>query len=254
MLRTTLRSLLARKLRLLLSGLAVVLGVAFVSGTFVLTDTLSRVFDELFAGVNAGTSVTVRGVSAIEGSDERPALDASLLERVRSIDGVAEAAGRVSGYAELVVDGKPLRTGGPPSLGVEMQPGSPLETLTLRSGEAPDAPDEVAIDKATADREGIAVGDRVQVATKQGIRDATVVGTLGFGDADSFAGASLTAFDLATAQQVLGTPDRFQEIAVGAEPGVDDAELAARVDAALPDGVEAVTAAQSSAETSADIK
>ena len=256
MLRTTLRSLLARKLRLALSGLAVVLGVSFVSGTFVLTDTLGRVFDELFAGVNEGTSVTVRGVSALGGDDlqSRPPVDAAVLAAVRAVDGVASATGRVSGYAELVLDGKPVATGGAPSIGVDLQPDSPLETLTLRAGRAPRGPGEVAIDKATADRVGLAVGDRAQVALRDGLRDVTVTGTLGFGEADSFAGASLTAFDLPSAQRLVGETGRFSEVAVEAEDGVADDELAARVGAVLPDAAEAVTARQSSAESSAEVK
>ena len=256
MLRTTLRSLLARKLRLALSGLAVVLGVSFVSGTFVLTDTLSRVFDELFAGVNAGTSVTVRGVSALGDEDAAapPPVDEAVLDRVLAVDGVASATGRVSGYAELVVDGAPVTSGGAPSLGVDIQPDSPLETLTLRDGAAPQGPDEVAVDKATADRVGLEVGDRVQVALREGLRDVTVTGTLGFGDADSFAGASLAAFDLASAQRLVGRPGTFSEIAVAAEDGLGDDVLAERVGAVLPAATEAVTGTQSSAESSAEIK
>ena len=255
MLRTTLRSLLARKLRLMLPGLAVVLGVAFVSGTFVLTDTLGKVFDDLFAGVNAGTSVTVHGVSAIEGdTGAHPPVDAALLDRVASVDGVAEAVGRVSGYAQLVVDGEPVGTGRAPSIGVDVQPESRLETLTIREGEAPEGLGEVVIDKATADRAGIEVGDAVQVALQSGLRDVTVTGTVGFGDADSFAGASLAAFDLPTAQELVGVPGTYQEIAVAAEDGVRDDELVRRIDAALPESAEAVTAEQSSAETAADIK
>ncbi len=253
MLRTTLRSLLARKLRLLLSGLAVVLGVAFVSGTFVLTDTLGKVFDDLFEDVSAGTSVAVRGVPALEGG-EPPPVDAALLERVRGIDGVAEAVGRVTGYAELVVDGEPVDSSGAPSIGVDLQAGSALETLTVRAGRAPVGPAEVAVDAATAERVGIAVGDRVQVALAEGLRDVTVTGTVGLGDTDGFAGAALTAFDLETAQTALGQPGTYQEIAVAGEDGVDDADLAARIGAVLPEAVEAVTAAQASAETSAEIK
>lgn len=253
MLRTTLRSLLARKLRLLLSGLAVVLGVAFVSGTFVLTDTLGKVFDDLFEDVSAGTSVAVRGVPALEGGAPPP-VEAALVDRVRAVDGVAEAVGRVTGYAELVVAGEPVDSSGAPSIGVDLQAGSALETLTVRSGRAPVGPAEVAVDAATASRVGIEVGDRVQVALAEGLRDVTVTGTVGLGDTDGFAGAALTAFDLETAQQVLGQPGTFQEIAVAGEEGVDDAELATRIGAVLPEAVEAVTAAQASAETSAEIK
>ena len=252
MLRTTLRSLLARKLRLLLSGLAVVLGVAFVSGTFVLTDTLGKVFDDLFEDVNAGSSVAVRGVPALEGGAPAP-VEAALVDRVRDVDGVAEAVGRVIGYAELVVDGEPISSGGP-SLGVDLQAGSVLETLTVRAGRAPVGPAEVAVDAATAARVGIDVGDQVQVALAEGLRDVTVTGTVGLGDTDGFAGAALTAFDLESAQAALGEPGTFQEIAVAGEEGVDDAELATRIGAVLPEAVEAVTAAQASAETSAEIK
>jgi putative ABC transport system permease protein len=252
MLRTTLRSLLARKLRLLLSGFAVVLGVSFVSGTFVLTDTLGKVFDELFAGVN-GTSVTVRGVSAVEGQPAPP-VDVALLDQVRAVEGVAEAVGNISGYAEVVVDGEPVAAGGAPSIGVVFQPDSSLETLELRAGQAPSGPDEVAIDKATADRVGIAVGDQLQVSTQAGVREVTVSGTVGFGDADSFAGAALTAFDLETAQAVLAIPGTYSDIAVAAQAGVDDAELASRIDAQLPEGVEAVTGQQSSDDAAREIK
>ena len=253
MLRTTLRSLLARKLRLLLSGLAVVLGVAFVSGTFVLTDTLGKVFDDLFEDVNAGSSVAVRGVPSLEGGIP-PAVDAALVERVRAVDGVVEAVGRVTGYAELVVDGEPIENTGGPSIGVDLQAGSALETLTVREGRPPVGPAEVAVDAATAERVGIAVGDEIQVALAGGLRDVTVTGTVGLGDTDGFAGAALTAFDLETAQAVLGQPGTFQEIAVAGEDGVDDADLATRIGAVLPEAVEAVTAAQASAETSAEIK
>jgi putative ABC transport system permease protein len=256
MLRFSLRSLLARKLRLALSALAVVLGVAFVSGTFVLTDTLGRVFDDLFAGVNEGTAVTVRGVSALGETslDSRPPVDAGVVERVRAVEGVAEAVGRITGYAELVVDGTAVGAGGAPTLGVDIQPDSRLETLSLREGRAPSGDGEIAVDKATADREGIAVGDRVQVAVRDGLVDVTVTGSVGFGAADSFGGATLAVFDLPTAQDRLGLPGTFSEVAVAALDGVDDDVLARRVDAALPDTAEAVTGAQSGAETSAEIK
>jgi putative ABC transport system permease protein len=206
--------------------------------------------------VNQGTSVLVRGVSALDeptqGAPPTP-VDAALLEQVRSVDGVAEAVGRVGGYAQLIVDSKPVESGGP-SLGVDIQPGSALETLTVRSGSAPGRPGEVAVDAATAERVGIEVGDRVQVAVASGVLDVTVTGTVGLGDSDGFAGASLTAFDAGTARELLAVPGTFQEIAIAAEEGVDDAALAARIGATLPDTAEAVTAAQSSAETSADIK
>jgi putative ABC transport system permease protein len=253
MLRTTWRSLLARKLRLMLSGLAVVLGVSFVSGTFVLTDTLNRVFDDLFAGISEGTSVTVRGAAVFGDDENRLPIEASVLDRVAAVDGVAAAAGHVFGYAELIVDGKPAGSGSAPSLGVDFQPGSSLETLVLRSGRAPQGPGEVAVDAGTAERTGVDVGDRVQVALRDGVRDVRVAGTVGFADVDSFAGAVITAFDLPSAQQLIGRPGTFQEIVLSADEGVRDEALAQRVEVVLPDGVEAVTVAQSNAEMSADV-
>ena len=178
-----------------------------------------------------------------------------MLDRVRGVDGVAEAVGRVSGYAELVVDGEPVESGGAPSIGVDMQPGSRARDADLRAGRAPDGRGEVAIDEATAEREGIAVGDRVQVAHGGGRprrhrgrhRRVRRRRQLRRRRADGVRRA-------ATAQDALGPPGTYPEIAVAAEEGVDDAELAERIGAVLPEAVEAVTAEQSSAETSAEIK
>ena len=257
MLRATLRSLLARKLRLALSGLAVVLGVSFVSGTLILTDTLGRVFDDLFATVNAGTSVSVRGVNALgEGATEdREPVPEAALARIRSVSGVAEAVGRVSGYAQVVgPDGKAVATGGAPSLGVEINPDSRQEALVLQRGEAPQGEGEVAIDAATADKAGIEIGDRVTVLLRGPAREFTVTGIVGFGTTDNLAGASLTAFELPVAQRLVGIPGTFAEIAVAAEQGVDGAELGRRISGVLPDGYEAVPADQIVAEASAEVK
>jgi putative ABC transport system permease protein len=251
MLRTTLRSLLARKLRLLLSGLAVVLGVAFVSGTFVLTDTLGKVFDDLFAGVSKGTSVVVRGVSAFDEAGSgapAPPVDAALLDRIRSVDGVADAIGRVGGYAQIIVEGKPVESGGP-SLGVDIQPDSPLETLTLRSGEAPGGPGEVAVDRATVERVGIEIGDRVQVAVASGVLDVTVTGTVGLGETDGFAGAALTAFEAETAQQLPRGAGDLPGDRRRREEGSRGRRARRPHRAELPATPRPVTAAQSSAET-----
>ncbi|MCU1488537.1 MAG: hypothetical protein JWN67_5283, partial [Actinomycetia bacterium] len=204
MLRATLRSLLARKLRLLLSGIAVVLGVAFVSGTFVLTDSLGRVFDQLFATVSHGTAVNVRGVSGLaEGggnASQNEPVPQAVLDAVRKVDGVAEAVGQVSGYAQPVdKKGKAVTTGGAPTLGVEWSTSPTQRSLTLKQGRAPAGPTEVAIDAGTARKAGFHVGDHITVLLKGPARQFTVVGIVGFGTTDNLAGATIAAFDVTSA-------------------------------------------------------
>jgi putative ABC transport system permease protein len=257
MLRATLRSLLARKLRLLLSGVAVVLGVAFVSGTFVLTDTMSRVFDNLFANVSQGSAVNVRGVSALgSGADgESEPVPQAVLDKVRTVAGVAEAVGQVQGYAQLVgKDGKAVATGGAPSLGIEYSPSTTQQALTLKQGKAPAGPTDVAIDAGTARKAGFQVGDKVSVLLKGPARQFTIVGIFGFGSTDNLAGASLTAFDVATAQKYVGTPGAYSVVAVAAEDGVGQTQLADRISAVLPTGFEAVTQEAATAESTAQVK
>ena len=258
MLRATLRSLLARKLRLLLSGIAVVLGVAFVSGTFVLTDSLSRVFDQLFATVSQGTAVNVRGVSGLgtdSGEQQSEPVPQAVLDAVRKVDGVAEAIGTVSGYAQAVgKDGKAVTTGGAPTLGVDYSESPTQRSLTLKQGRAPAGPEDVVIDAGTARKAGFHIGDRVTVLLKGPARKLNLVGIVGFGTTDNLAGATIAAFDLKTAQQYVGTPGSYTELAIASKPGVSQDDLARRVSAVLPSGFEAVTQHQAVSESSKEIK
>ena len=253
MLHATLRSLLARKLRLVLAGFAVLLGVSFVSGTYVLTDSLGRVFDGLFADVNAGTAVTVRGVSALGGSEsiDREPVSQAVLDKVTHVAGVDEVAGRIQGYAQVVdKKGKAFKTGGAPSLGVEIAVGSKLEGLQVKRGAAPVGPDQAALDATTVRKTGLQLGDRITVLLKGPARKVTLVGVVGLQNVDSLAGASLVAFDPPTAQRLLGDPGTWTELAVAADSGVPPAQLRTRIAAVLPKGVEAVTVTQSIDEQS----
>jgi putative ABC transport system permease protein len=141
-LRATFRSLLARKLRLLLSATAIVLGVSFVSGALVLTDTLGKVFDELFSSVNEKTAVEVRGTepfdAASQGETARRPVPAPLLDRVREVDGVAAAVGDVTAYAQVIdKDGDPYSSGGAPTFAVNYDADPLTSSFTLRSGTPP---------------------------------------------------------------------------------------------------------------------
>jgi putative ABC transport system permease protein len=253
--RVVRKGLLARKLRLVLTAVSISLGVAFVTGTFVLGDTMTATFDQLYEGLTKGTDVTVRAESAFTDTTTlgitKP-MDSGVLDRVLDVDGVDAAAGSVQGYA-LILDkqGRPVQPGGAPTLGASYTEDRDLAGgFTLRSGTAPTGPDDVVLDAATAKKAGYAPGDQVTVVFAEGPRNFTVSGVAGFGDADNLAGATLATFELRTAQQVLGKVGEYDTVAVRAEDGVSGELLRDRIAAALPEGLEAVTSADLVAESS----
>ncbi|MFC7493551.1 MULTISPECIES: ABC transporter permease [unclassified Nocardioides] len=261
MIRFSLRSLVVNKLRLLLTVASVTVGVAFVAGTFVLSDTMVKAFDELYAGLTSGTDVVVRSESAYDadvtttGGQVRP-LDEGTVATVRAVPGVEVAEGSVFGFA-LIIDkaGEPIQPGGAPTFGTSIPVDRDLSGAgTIREGRAPVGPGEVVIDARTAAKAGFGVGDDVDVVFQEGRRTFDLVGIVGFGETDSLLGATMTGFDLPTAQRVLGKVGTVDEIDVRAEPGVDAEALRDRVTAVLPDGVEAVTGDQAADEGTAAVE
>jgi putative ABC transport system permease protein len=243
----SLKGIMAHKLRLFLTALAVVLGVAFVAGTFVLTDTINKTFDTLFTEISAGTDLTVRAVSGF-GNDaggfdtaSRDTVPASLIDTVRRTPGVQAADGTVTGYAQFVdKEGKAVASGGAPTLGFNWtEPG--LSPLQLRSGREPQRDGEVVVDAVTARTHKFAVGDRVTVLFKGPTQEFTLVGITGFGEADNLAGATLAIFEEATAQRVFGKAGRYDSIEIKAAEGVGARELRDRLVGTLPADVEVVT-------------
>ncbi|ASW55048.1 ABC transporter permease [Plantactinospora sp. KBS50] len=259
MLRATIKSLLARKLRLILSGLAVVLGVMFVSGAFVLTDTLGRSFDAVFADAYAGVDVGISGEPKVSGDSGQapPVLPATAVSTVRQVPGVASATGEVAADgAQLIgANGKALTSFGPPQLGENWTGESDL--VKLREGRAPAADDEIVVNAATAAAAKVAVGDRVGVLTvaapKQEFR---LVGIFGYsGDRDSIGGLQEVAFTEPVAQRLmLGETGVYTNISVTAESGVADTALRDRISAALGDGYVVKTGQQLSDDSSAQLK
>src|SRR3954454_12964966 len=248
MLSTTIRQMLAHKLRLVLTTASIALGVAFLAGTLVLTDTMGLAFEQLFGKVSSGTDAVVRAEAPYTASDgvgtSRGPVPASALAAVKKADGVRAAEGTVSGYALLTDNaGKAILTsGGAPTQGYSMPADHKLRgDVELMSGSAPDSANEVAIDATSAEEHHVALGSKIKVLFQGPTREFTVVGTVGFGGEKNLGGTTSAYFDTATAQRLLGAPGFFDSIGVRAEDGVGQGELASRLNAVVPEGAEAVT-------------
>ena len=242
--RVTIKGLLAHKLRLVLTGLAIVLGVTFIAGTFVLTDTLHNTFDSLFGNIYQNVNFQVRGVAQFGsgGTATRNPVPESVLGTIRAVPGVEAAAGSVEGYAQFINhDGKAVSTDGAPTLGVAFDPNQQISALRIVQGRQPTAPNEVVMDLGTAQKYGFKVGQSVRILLQGPTRTFTITGIARFGTANNLAGATLAAFDTPTAQTLLGSVGKFDAIDVVAQPGADKATVQRDIAAALPHGVEVVT-------------
>jgi putative ABC transport system permease protein len=262
MFTATFRSMVAHKLRLVLTTASIALGVALFAGTLILTNTMGIAFDQLFGKISAGTDVVVRTEAPFTTTQgvgtTRGPIAASVLDDVRHVDGVRAAEGEVSGYALLTDnDGRAITTnGGAPTNGYSMPADTRLAgDVELLSGRAPQGGHEVAVDASSAEDHDIALGSQIDVLFQGPTREFTVVGTVGYGDGVKDLGGTTSAyFDTGTAQRVLGSPNQFDSIIVSAEEGVTQAELAKRVAEVVPEGAEAVTGTTVAEENAAAIK
>jgi putative ABC transport system permease protein len=257
-LKTTLRSILAHKLRLFLATIAIVLGVSFVTGTLVIGDTINHTFDNLFQVINAKVDVQVRAVSTgtVQGQATHPPMPASIVDQVKSTSGVKEAFGTLSRNAVIVGrDGKAVISGGAPTFGLLWNPYSDLDAATLRSGNPPSGPDQVVIDQHTARVQNFKPGDTVTIVLPQsGPKQFTVSGTTGFGDRDTIVGATIALFDARYGPALLGAANEVDAVVAKAESGVSPETLKARLNGTLPHGIEAVTGQQVATENSDAVK
>ncbi|MET9593708.1 FtsX-like permease family protein [Streptomyces sp. NPDC006516] len=244
MFRTALRNVLAHKARLLMTVLAVMLGVAFVSGTLVFTDTLGNAFRNQSAKNYDDVAVAVT-TWAERGDEETPAVDAATLRKIQELDGVAEATGRVSGFAGVAdPDGKLIGNGWS-NTGSNFAPGADGEDAQydFTDGTGPGGAGQVALDRTTADKGGYRVGEKVRVATNGPVKEYTLSGVFTTEDGAVNAGGSLVLFDTAVAQRLYLRPGEFKDITVVAEPGASDTALLAAVKPLLPEDAEAKTGA-----------
>jgi putative ABC transport system permease protein len=250
-----LRGLLGRKLRTALTAIAIVLGVATISGTYVLTDSINNAFHSIFFETRQGSDVVVSGKAAFDLSGDSgvtaPAFNESLLQKVRGLPDVAEADGSVNGQAQLIgKDGKAIVYGGAPNLGFSIARGaSRFNPLQLVSGGWPKA-NEVVVDKSTASKEHIELGQTIGVQAIGPVERLRVSGIVKFGSVSTIGGATLSGFDLPTAQHLFGKPGKLDEIAVAANQGVSNQKLLTEIQSILPAGTQARTAQAQSSEDS----
>ncbi len=237
--------------------LAVVLGVAFMAGTQVFTDTFSKSFDEIFTDVNKGTDAVVRSSQKIErdfGDAQRSRISETVVPQIQQVNGVKAAEGSIRGQIRIIGrDGKP--TGDPqngaPTFGLNWMTDPQLSQWHLVDGHEPRGPTEMVLDQAISTDQGFQVGDQVSISGGQGqTTPFTLVGVATFGKAKNFSGASAALFDTTTAQHIAAEPGKFDWIAVAAQPGVSQTELVSHIQqAGLPADTEVITGVQFTKES-----
>jgi putative ABC transport system permease protein len=238
--RVALRNLFSRKLRTGLTALAIILGVAMVSGTYVLTDSINRAFDAIFTSVYVGTDATITGKTAFDVDQNQntttpPSFDESLLVRVRDLPEVKDAVGGVAGEAQLIGnDGKVITFGGAPNLGFSVDASRPtFESLKLVDGRWPGL-NEVVIDKSTAGKKDLNVGDEIGVQAQGPQQRVRIAGLVTFGSVSTIGGATLAGFDLPTAQKLFEKPGKLDQIRVSGKDGVSPQQLVNQIRGILP--------------------
>ncbi|MEU7073704.1 FtsX-like permease family protein [Streptomyces narbonensis] len=256
-LKTSLRNFLAHKGRMALSAVAVLLSVAFVSGTLVFTDTMNTTFDKLFASTASDVTVSPKESDAADETPDsgRPdSLPASLVEQVRKVEGVQDAQGGLASTSVTVVDAKNKNVGptsGAPTIALNWSPNE-LRSVELVEGHEPRGPTDVVVDGATAEKHGLKLGDELRTIAVDGDFTTKISGIVDFKVTNP--GATLVYFDTATAQrELLGKEGLFTQVQADAKPGVSDAALKADIAAALGDGYKLQTAAEAADEGREDV-
>jgi putative ABC transport system permease protein len=258
----TLKGLAGRKLRAVLTAIAIVLGVAMVSGTYVLTDTIDKAFNNIFQESYAGTDAVVSGKAAdinVQGETaETPPIPASLLQKVKDLPDVAAATGSVvddTNAKILTKEGKAVNTGGAPAFGFGLDPSQArFNPLKLLEGRWPQGSQEVVIDTATADEQGYKIGDTVRIGTLQPVQPFKLVGLAQYGDVASLGSATFAVFTIPTAQSLFDRIDSYDSIQVAAKDGVTPQALANEIRPIVPASAQVRTGAQEADEAAKDVE
>jgi putative ABC transport system permease protein len=249
-----LRGLWGRKLRTFLTAFAIVLGIATISGTFVLTDSITHAFHTIFSSIYRGTDASITGKSAVSSSatQDLPPFDESLLPKVKALPDVNAAIGGVADIANLVgSNGKVISFGGAPHLGFSVDPTQArFNSLSLVDGSWPGS-GEVVIDRSTAHKKDINVGDSIRIEAQGSAQPFHVSGLVKFGSTNlDIGGATLAGFDLRTAQKLFRKEGKLDQIRVSKKPGVSEAALLREIREILPPQTQVRTGV-SQAETDA---
>ncbi|MEU2073709.1 FtsX-like permease family protein [Streptomyces sp. NPDC013489] len=245
MFRTALRNVLAHKARLLMTVLAVMLGVAFVSGTLVFTDTLGQAFRNQSAKSYDDVAVAVEMYPSAEEARKTPGLSQQVVDKVAKVDGVASVTPRVDGFAGVPDKNGKLIGAGWSNKGTNFAPGPDGKdrAYSFTSGDGPASDGQVALDKDTADKGGYKVGDTVRVATNGPVKEYELSGVFTTEDGAVNAGGSLVVFDRAVAQKLYLKPGFFQNLTVTAAPGTDAVALRDKILTVVPKSATAQTGA-----------
>jgi len=261
MIRVALKGLAGRKLRAALTMIAIVLGVAMVSGTYVLTDTIDKAFNAIFEESYANTDAVVQGASSdisFQGmSGPTAPVEEGLLDEIRALPSVEAASGGVQDEMNTKIikqDGSAVNTNGAPSFGFGIDPdASEFNPLQLVEGTWARADDEVVIDAGTAENEGFAVGDRISIATLAPVQEFELVGVAQFGEVASLGTATFAVFTIPAAQELLDREGQFDAISIAAVNGVTPEELVEEIRPILPETAQVQTAAAQADEESSEL-
>jgi putative ABC transport system permease protein len=253
--KLVLRGFAQRKVRALLTGIAIVLGVALMAGTYILTDTINSAFAEVFGNAYKNKAVVVTAKETLGHASESQTypINESTLAKVRAVPGVAAASGGVSTQATLLTTSGKRISSTAPSLVDAVQPAR-FEAFSAVQGHLPNAANEMAIDQATAKREHLKVGQQLVVAGSAPARRYTISGIAKFAGSESFGGTSVALLLPAQAQYVAGEPGEYDSINVAANPGIAPDQLAARIRAALPKTLIVRTGAQEAANQTSELE
>jgi putative ABC transport system permease protein len=238
MIGVALKGVLGRKLRSILTGFAIVLGVAMISGSFVLTDTLGKSFDGIYEESYKDADAVISSKEAISNADDTadtPAFSADVLRKVESLPGVRAASGSIEDEIRLVDKaGDPIGNAEDGiAVSVDASADQSLNPVKLVSGDWPSGDGQVAIDKSTARKQALAVGDTVGAFADGPVQQYRISGIVRFGTVDSLGGATITVLDHPTAERLFGKQGKLDSVLVGAEPGVTEAELVRQIEPLL---------------------
>ncbi len=256
MLKATLKGLLAHKIRLALTALSIILGVGFISGTFIYTDTIGRAFDGIFEDAFEGVDIVVSGQSDLQ-FGEGVFLPQDDVEALASVEGVESIEPYVQGFGVVVLDkeGEPIGGQGPPQFGANFDSEAESGGFVLREGSLPSGPTEVVVDAQSVETAGFALGDTVQIVSPTtAATDYTLVGVAGFGELDNLGGATFALFDLPTIQQLLDREGQLTGASIQVTPGADVDGVISRIQPMLPENGVAQSGQSAAEEQAGEIQ